>query len=524
MAIPVSRTPGAKVAGTGAVTPALPANIAVNDIAILCATTIAGGSISITVNGSIGTWTAVTGSPIDVTGGDKLYIWWGRYTSGSTGPTLTPGSDHICAGINAYGGCETLNSPIHISNTGTEATSDTTLSFTTGISTSVNDCMIILVSSTGNDGNTAQHSAQVNTNLSSIAEKMDYCTNSGGGGGFEQVQGGLSTAGAIGTWTATLATASPKAYICFALKPPQPQTISSAGNINTGFAAGLATLILAIAAAGAIASAEIFGTTQLNQNINSLGIVSGEAFGVATIYLPAEPQEITDAGNIASGEAFGTAKLDQSINPSGIASAETHGSQQLNQNINPSGITTGEDSGTAKIDQNISVPGIDSAESFGNAQLNQNLIPAGIASAEAFGNAIIALAGENQDLYPSGIASGEAFGTSKLSINIQPAGIASGEIFGTAKLDQNILPASIGSGEIFGNPIIILPGASQNLYPPGIESSEIFGSARIFKGSKPVITKTEITALFSTEKLIEAMILHGLSITAMFEIKIEISV
>ena len=218
-AMPVYRGAGAKAAGTGAVTPALPGTIASNDIAILCATTIAGGTVTITANGSISSWTALTGSPIDVASGEKLYVWWGRYSSGSTGPTVTPGSNHCCAGVAAWYNCITSGSPIDVSATGTEATSDVSLSFATGISTTVNNCMVILVSSTGYDSNTAQHSAQANANLSSIAERMDYNTSSGGGGGFECVQGGLATTGAIGTWTATLATASPKAYISFALKP-----------------------------------------------------------------------------------------------------------------------------------------------------------------------------------------------------------------------------------------------------------------------------------------------------------------
>ena len=220
MALPVFRANSAKAAGTGAVTPALPTGVVADDIVILVATTIAGGSISITANGSIATWTAVTGSPIDVASGEKLYVWWGRYSSGSTGPTVTPGGNHCCAATAAWSGCITTGDPVNNQATGTETTSDTSLSFATGISTSVNDCMVLLASSSGVDSNTAQHSAQANANLSGVVERADYQTNSGGGGGFELVEGGLATAGAIGTWTATLATASPKAYISFALKPP----------------------------------------------------------------------------------------------------------------------------------------------------------------------------------------------------------------------------------------------------------------------------------------------------------------
>lgn len=212
------RNAGAKASGTGAVTPALPASMSADDIVILTATTIAGGSISITDNGSIAAWTAVTGSPIDVIGGDKLYVWWGRYASGSTGPTVTPGGDHICAGTTAWANVST-GTPIEAQNTGTETTSDTSLSFFTNFSTTSNGAMVILVSSSGADTTTAQHSNQANSSLTSIVERQDYETNSGGGGGFEVVEGYKATAGTAGTWTATLATVSPKAYISFAFTP-----------------------------------------------------------------------------------------------------------------------------------------------------------------------------------------------------------------------------------------------------------------------------------------------------------------
>src|ERR671922_2737647 len=127
MALPVFRAASAKQASTGAaVTVGLPAGVAANDICILVATTIAGGSISITSAGSIATWTPIDTSPFDAGGDEKLYVWWGRYSSGSTGPQLTPGSDHICAGMAAYSGCITDDSVIHVSAAGSETTSDTT--------------------------------------------------------------------------------------------------------------------------------------------------------------------------------------------------------------------------------------------------------------------------------------------------------------------------------------------------------------------------------------------------------------
>jgi len=218
---------GAEATGTGAVTPALPASMVSGDICILVATTIAGGTVTITATGSITTWTAIAGSPVDVTGGEKLYVWWGLWTSGTTGPTVTPGSDHIEAGIGAWRNC--IASPIDVTQTGTETTSDTTFSFATSISTTVDGCMVLAICTTGTDiATNGQFTVMTDTSLTSLAERMDYETSSGGGGGFALDQGYKTTAGAVGTWASTLTTASTKAYISFALKPVSAQAYTVA--------------------------------------------------------------------------------------------------------------------------------------------------------------------------------------------------------------------------------------------------------------------------------------------------------
>ena len=223
--IPTYRATGTMAHGTGAITPALPSGMSADDIVILVGSTIAAGSISITATGSIATWTAVTGSPIDVTGGEKLYVWWGRWSSGSTGPTLTPGGDHIVARTVAFYRCYAGGSPIDVAATGTETTSDTSYSFATGLTTTYNNEMVITVCSTGYDptfDSTAQFSSWANGNLASITERMDNDVNEGGGGGFGLAHGTRIIQGAVGTWTATLANASPKAYISFALLATVP--------------------------------------------------------------------------------------------------------------------------------------------------------------------------------------------------------------------------------------------------------------------------------------------------------------
>src|SRR4029079_7538892 len=121
MSVPVFRAASAKASGTtGATAVGLPVGMVANDIVLLIATTIAGGSISVTTNGSIGTWNLGTNLPIDVTSGEICYVWWSCYSSGSARPCEPPGSDHACAGTVAYSGCITDSTVINASPTGSE--------------------------------------------------------------------------------------------------------------------------------------------------------------------------------------------------------------------------------------------------------------------------------------------------------------------------------------------------------------------------------------------------------------------
>src|SRR3990167_9818615 len=227
MAIAFRAAGGKATDGTSpfSVVPALPAGMVADDIVILVAATEDTGTASINANGSIATWTAITGSPVSVSGGKKLYVWWGRWASGTTGPTVTADTNMIIAATAAWSGCDTTSSVINTQETGSESTSDNSLSFATTVSTSVANCMVLLISNDDTDSNTAQHSSQANTNLGSIAERLDVNTNAGTpGGGFQITEGTLATAGAIGTWTTTLAANSAKAYLTLALQPLTSQT------------------------------------------------------------------------------------------------------------------------------------------------------------------------------------------------------------------------------------------------------------------------------------------------------------
>lgn len=235
MALPLFRAAGAKSAGTtGATTVTAPAGVAVGDLEILVATTIAGGTISISNNGG-SAWTAMT--PVDVTGGEKLYVWYRVRQTGDGDPQVTPGSDHVNAARLAYvGGTFDSTTPIEGIVTGSEVTSDTSFSFAPGNSSTLNDSLVLAICTSGNDTNTAQFSAAfANANLTALALRAAYQTLNGGGGGFGLTEGARAVAGAVGTWSATLAAASSKAYISFVIRPYVPATFPGTTSVLDDF-------------------------------------------------------------------------------------------------------------------------------------------------------------------------------------------------------------------------------------------------------------------------------------------------
>jgi hypothetical protein len=282
----------------------LPADIAAGDITILVAETDPTGTVTITVTGGQA-WTVFTGSPISVTSGSKLYVWWRRHIAGNTAPSVQASVDHVCAGCTAYSGCVASGDPVHVVATGTEAASDTSFQFITGLTTTVADCLCACICTSSADSNTGQFTVMTNGNLSNMAEKMDYETTSGHGGGFAFDQGGLAVAGAMGTFAATLTAAWPKAYIAFALKPPDaPVYVDLAGAVNavSGVAgavdvAGPTYVDLAgalAAASGAAGALEVGGPSYVDMS----GTVAAVASVVAA--LTAEADYVDLAGSVAA--------------------------------------------------------------------------------------------------------------------------------------------------------------------------------------------------------------------------------
>lgn len=213
--LPAVRAIGGFVSGVGGVTPPLPDH-EVNDILLLLAET-AGGEAITPPDG----WAHVNGSPVNMASGDptRLSLLWRRAGAIEAAPAIADPGDHIGAMIISVSGCIETGDPWDVTATGTEATSDTSVSIP-GATTTVDGCLVLAAFSTGTDGlSVPQTSAWVNADLQALTEVRDQWHSNGNGGGFAIVSGVKAKRGAYGATTATIANAGSKALLSIALKP-----------------------------------------------------------------------------------------------------------------------------------------------------------------------------------------------------------------------------------------------------------------------------------------------------------------
>lgn len=143
-----------------------------------------------------------------------------------------------------------------------------------------------------------------------------------------------------------------------------------------------------LTAAGAIASAEAFGTPNLIRWVREAGgIASAEAFGQPTLGTTL----LFAVGGIASAEALGQPKLTRILRPVAILSEEAFGTAALVRRIRQAGgIASEEALGQVRVLRGVRGQGIASAEAVGAPRIVRLIYPVSIASLEAFGIATLA--------------------------------------------------------------------------------------------------------------------------------------
>jgi len=232
---------GAVASNAAAITPALPAGIASNDILLLCLET-ANQAISIS-NQNGGTWTEVTNSPqgtgtAAASSATRLTVFWSRYNGTQGAPTTSDSGNHQLGRIIAIRGVVTSGNPWDVTAGGTESTADTSGAIPGATTTVANTLVVAAIATALPDASgTANFSAWANSDLTSVAEQTDNTVTAGNGGGLGLATGGRATAGAYGNTTVTCATSSTKAMMSLALKPaapPSPPVANFTGTPTSG--------------------------------------------------------------------------------------------------------------------------------------------------------------------------------------------------------------------------------------------------------------------------------------------------
>jgi hypothetical protein len=207
---------GAVASGTTAITPALPASIAADDILVTvaeCEGVTTPGAYTLPTS-----WAHITGSPVQEGTNTRLWVIWRRYDGVFTAPSLGDSGDHNVGRMIAIRGCPTSGNPWDVVASAVEATSDTSATWP-GVTTTVDDTLILEMIATGADIATAQLTTLTNGAYSSITKQMDNWMISGNGGGIGMFSGVKATKGATGQSTATITTASSKALMTLAMRP-----------------------------------------------------------------------------------------------------------------------------------------------------------------------------------------------------------------------------------------------------------------------------------------------------------------
>lgn len=232
MAIPTFVAAGAGSGSTGAITPAMPAGTAEDDILLLFLET---DNQAITVSGGNQTWTEVTNSPVTVSNGadsTRLTVFWARRGADApTSPTTSDSGDHQYGFIAAFNGCETSGNPwITNPSTGTDTNDDEQIAIS-GFTTTVVDSLIV-VAVAGTEPHMEGETTCSNSNLASITKRFEGTTSQGNDGALCLFTGTKAAAGAIGTTTVDQVGNENRALAGMVLQLVPPQSTTNVSVYN----------------------------------------------------------------------------------------------------------------------------------------------------------------------------------------------------------------------------------------------------------------------------------------------------
>lgn len=222
MALPTFVALGATSGSLTAISPALPAGIATNDILVMIMDTARTEAAGL-ANEAGGTWNLIDFSE-GATNAPRITGWWSRYNGTQTAPTSTDSGNHQMAFIAAIRGCLASGDPVGVSSKGLEDTSDTTVSMP-GATTPETDCFVLACGAINEVSVHSQITAgdEANADLANFTSRRQVGMALSLGATLVMFTGEKATAGAFGATTMTLGLGSQtKAYLTIALKSANP--------------------------------------------------------------------------------------------------------------------------------------------------------------------------------------------------------------------------------------------------------------------------------------------------------------
>jgi hypothetical protein len=222
------RTSGANAVGTTSATPGLPTGTVDGDLLVCIAASAGAAGEPTMVTGwnkirTVKNGTALTDS--------MLTVWWHTGNATTISRVISSTTNHVSAriiGIEA--GTFNSTTPIHVESGGNVQGSTTSVSIT-GLTTTLDDCLILSISgaSLPDANSTSQFASWTNASLASITEVTDNNTNQGNGGGHGSAGGVKTTAGVVSATTVTKVDAALMANLMVAVAPsvaPTQQTLT----------------------------------------------------------------------------------------------------------------------------------------------------------------------------------------------------------------------------------------------------------------------------------------------------------
>jgi hypothetical protein len=254
---------------------------------------------------SVTGYTLVDSSAGAGSGGTGVSVWHRKFTGSGDNPTVGDVGNHLYAVILTTRGGD-ATTPVDVSVDNREEVADTSGS-ATGLVTTVDDTLVVVVASTAADSTAPAWSSWTNASLSDFSSTSAFegGTDAGGGGGLGINHGGKAAAGTVSATTMTTPNEH-KAFVTFAIAP--------AGGTNATVtlpAAGILTVTSTAPAVNFSSSvplpaAGILTMTSTAPAVNYSGTVTLPAAGV--LNLTAVAPSIV-AGTIVTLAAAGILRL-----------------------------------------------------------------------------------------------------------------------------------------------------------------------------------------------------------------------